>query len=67
MKLITAIKKAQKKANERYGEVTYIVKRKYGHESFDREYISVCLNVCIDGYFEVEDLEAKDWIIEEDL
>lgn len=68
MKLLTAIKKAQKKSSERYGEVTFNIRRKYGTEGLTSAYshISVNLEVRIDGYFEVEDLMANDWIIEKD-
>lgn len=66
MKLLTAIKKAQQKAEERYGEITFNVRRKYGNEGYNGGYISVSLEVCIDGYFKVEDLLANDWIIEEE-
>ena len=69
MKLLTAIKKAYKKSSERYGEVSFNVRRKYGNEGYSSaySYISVNLEVRIDGYFEVEDLLANDWIIEKEL
>lgn len=68
MKLLTAINKAHKKSAERYGEVTFNVRRKYGNEGYTStySYISVNLEVRIDGYFEVEDLLENDWIIEEE-
>ena len=68
MKLLTAIKKAQKKSSERYGEVTFNIRRKYGNEGYTTvySYISVNLEVSINGCFEVEDLLANDWIIEEE-
>lgn len=68
MKLLTAVKKAQKKSLESYGEVTFNIRRKYGVEGLTSaySYISVNLEVRIDGYFEVEDLVANDWIIEKE-
>ena len=66
MKLLTAIKKAQKKSSERYGEVTYWVRKKY--ERFTcYKHISVCGDdIQIEGTFELEDLTDKDWEIVED-
>ena len=72
MKLLTAIKKAAEKAEQRHGEVCFSVKRKYGLE---REIHRICYyDICAYGEDDVkmgidcslEDLLANDWIVEEE-
>lgn len=64
MKLLTAIKKAQKKAEERHGDTVFIVKLKYGSRYVNSIIVSDD-NVDINGWFKTEDLLSTDWIIEE--
>ena len=72
MKLLTAIKKAAKKAEQRHGEVCFSVKRKYGLEKeINRiRYYDICAygedDVRINIDCSLEDLLANDWIVEEE-
>lgn len=72
MKLLTAIKKAAKKAEQRHGEVYFSVKRKYGLEKeINRiRYYDICAygkdNVGISIDCSLEDLLANDWIVEDE-
>lgn len=71
MKLLTAIKKAANKADQRHGETEFCVRRKYGLEKRIHEisYYDICthgtddIKINIDCSF--EDLFANDWIVEE--
>lgn len=64
MKLLTAIKKAQKKAEERHGDTAYFVRLKY-NSRYRHSIIVSDDNIDINGWFEIEDLLSTDWIIEE--
>jgi len=65
MKLLTAIKKAYKKAEQSHGAIRCFVNRKYG---MDFCWIEVDLHgTRIDGEFEIDDLIANDWKIEVDV
>ena len=64
MKLLTAIKKAQKKAEERHGDTAFFVKLKYGSR-YTYSIIVSDDNIDINGWFETDDLLSTDWIIEE--
>lgn len=68
MKLLTAIKKAIKKAEQSNGEINFFVKRKYGlKESYNNDWIHVDFNsVQNDAELKIEDLIANDWIVEEE-
>ena len=66
MKLLTAIKKAQQKAEERHGDTAFFVKLKYS-SGYRHSIIVSDNNVDINGWFETEDLLSTDWIIEEIL
>lgn len=71
MKLLTAIKKAANKADQRHRETEFCVRRKYGLEKRIHEicYYDICahgtddIKINIDCSF--EDLIANDWIVEE--
>ena len=70
MKLLTAIKRAAKKAEQYHGEFEYVVRRKYGLERERRpvfDYISSYGedDIRIDIQCSLEDLIADDWIEEE--
>ena len=69
MKLLTAIQKANKKAEQSHGAVRCFIHRKNGQEkSYHSGWIEVELDcVRIDGQFSTEDLLANDWILEEDV
>ena len=69
MKLLTAIKKANKKAEQSHGAVRCFINRKSGQEkSQDWCWIKVNLeDISIDGQFSMEDLLSNDWILEEDV
>lgn len=72
MKLLTAIKKASKKAEQRHGDVCFSIKRKYGLEK--EIYRIIYYDICSYGEDDVrisidcslEDLLANDWIVMED-
>lgn len=72
MKLLTAIKKASKKAEQRHGEVCFSVKRKYGLEKEIHRinYYDICSfgedDVRISIECSLEDLLSNDWIVEEE-
>lgn len=69
MKLLTAIKKANKKSEQSHGAVRCFIKRKSGLEKIHHFcWIEVDLDdVRIDGQFSIEDLFSNDWILEEDV
>ena len=64
MKLLTAIKKAKQKAEERHGDAVFFVKIKYGSR-YRHSIIVSDDNIDINGWFEIDDLLSTDWIIEE--
>lgn len=64
MKLLTAIKKAQQKAEERHGDTAFFCKVKYG-SGYSQSIIVSDTNIDINGWFKIEDLLSTDWIIEE--
>lgn len=72
MKLLTAIKKAAQKAEQRHGDVCFSVKRKYGLEKEIHRirYYDICVyeedDVRISIDCSLEDLLANDWIVEEE-
>lgn len=70
MKLLTAIKRAAKKAEQYHGEFEYVVRRKYGLEREIRpvfDHISSYGedDIRIDIQCSIEDLFSDDWIVEE--
>ena len=71
MKLLTAIKKAANKAEQRNGETGFCVRRKCGLEKRIHEicYYEICAygtdDIEINIDFSSEDLFANDWIVEE--
>lgn len=71
MKLLTAIKKAANKAEPRYGETEFCVRRKYGLEKeiHHISYYDICAygtdDIRININCSFEDLIANDWIVEE--
>lgn len=69
MKLLTVIKKANKKVEQSHGAVRCFISRKSGQEkSYHSCWIEVDLDgVRIDGQFSTEDLVSNDWILEEDV
>lgn len=69
MKLLTAIKKANKKAEQSHGAVRFFINRKSGQEKIsDWWWIEVNLeDIKIDGQFSIEDLLSNDWILEKDV
>lgn len=69
MKLLTAIKKANKKAEQSHGAVRCFIKRKSGQEK-THHFCWIEVNwddIRIDGQFSMEDLLSNDWILEEDI
>ena len=71
MKLLTAIKKAANKAEQRHGETEFCVRRKYGLEKriHDICYYDIGTygtdDIRINIDCSLEDLFADDWILEE--
>ena len=72
MKLLTAIKKAAQKAEERHGDIEFVVRRKYGLENQIHRirYYDICAygenDIRINIDCSLEDLIANDWIVEEE-
>lgn len=65
MKLLTAIKKASKKAEQSHGYVRCFITRKIPPRFC---WIEVDLyGVRIDAQLDIEDLTEKDWVLEEDV
>lgn len=70
MKLLTAIKKAAKKAEQCHGEVEYVVRRKYGLEKEIHRigYYDISVygedDIKITVDCSLEDMFATDWIVE---
>ena len=69
MKFLTAIKKAQKKADQSHGAVECFVRRKCGlNKAYNNDWIMVDLyGAQLDCTLEAEDLSANDWIVEEEI
>lgn len=67
MKLLTAIKKAQKIVDESNGCIECSIDRKYGLDCpHNKCWINIDLyGIQIDGEFKLDDLLAKDYIIKE--